>query len=561
MTRVRISALLAVSILFLPHVPLRLHGQSPRPARSGNDVISGVVIGGASGQPLAQANVTLRDSTDGQFVAETITGSDGGFLFNHIPDGRYRLSASHRGYVQSAYQQHHSAATAIVTGQGLDTTGLELTLPPDVAIYGTVTEDSGDPVPQARINLFAPNRNGSGRMTRTTFAMGDAMGNFDLPHLAPGTYYLCASGVPWYAAPGLGMAVNMAVNSAEGQAPSPLDLAYPIGCYPDGIDPAGAEPITVNPGDRLSVNLVLHPVPAVHITFHAPASDPRHGFTVPQLRQDVFGISDFVQSGFSVAFPGNPRDSNATMTVQVIVPPGQYELQISSGAASGAASVTSIDASSGSVSLDTTSLATLPALSGKVVLAGGGSLPARLSVMLVPDQGGSDNLFAQVAADGSFHVDAVRPGRYEVMFTGGSGEHLTVIGLNAKGASAQGRILQVASDPITLTAFAAQANTSIYGFVQIAGKPAPGVFLLLVPADPNAGRDAWLPNQSDSDGSFYFRHVPPGAYTLVAIQQGWTLDWARPEVIARYFAKGVNVKVGTASTRITLKDPLEAQAK
>ena len=556
MTRLRFDAMLA-AILVLPPSPSRLSAQSSPPARTGNDVVSGVVLGGASGQPLAGAEVTLRDLNGGHLAAEATTGGDGSFLFTHLPDGRYRLSASHRGYVQSAYQEHDGAATAIVAGADLNTTGLQLTLPPDAAIYGTVTEDSGDPVPQARVSLYRRRRDGG--MARGPSATADAMGNFDLPHLAPGNYFLCASGRPWYA-----NAQNFIVGSSvQSPASSPLDMAYRTACYPDGVDPAGAEPLTVNPGDRLPIDLVLHPVPAVHLTIQLPPPDPKHGFSLPQLREDVFGIPDFVQPGYNIISPGTPQNPSQSMTVQVTVAPGQYEVQFSS-ASGGASRATSIDASTGpagATSIDLSSLPVLPALSGKVVLAGGASQPAGLAVTLIPDQDEDNNLFAQVAADGSFHIDAVRPGRYEVRLFGDNGEHLAVTGLAAKGAFAQGRILQVGAAPVTLTAFAAPANASIYGLAQIAGKPAPGVFVLLVPSDPYAGRDAWRPNQSDSDGSFLFRHVPPGAYSLVAIQQGWTLDWARPEVIARYFGKAVNLTVGPSSTRITLKDPLEAQPK
>jgi Carboxypeptidase regulatory-like domain len=559
MTRLRALSILAASVLVLPPSASRLRAQSPPPAPAGNRVISGNVIGGASGQPLAQAEVTLQIAGGGKLVAETITAPDGHFLFAQLPDGRYRLSASHRGYVSSAYQEHDFAATAIVTGPGLDTTGLQLTLPPDAAIYGTVTEDSGDPVPQARISLFAPARRGAtGRITRAGSAIADAMGNFDLPHLAPGLYYLCASGNPWYAAPqGI-----FDIHLPSSQAPSPLDLAYRTACYPDGTDPAGAAPLTVNPGDRLPINLVLHPVPAVHLTFQVPAPGSGRGFVAPQLRQNLFGIPEFVQSGFSVGYNTDPQDPNATMTMQVSVAPGQYELQLTSAGASGDTEhYTTIDASSGSVSLDASSLSALSAVSGKVVLPGGGSPPAGLVIVLLPDQGDTYSQSAQIASDGSFHLDGVRPGTYEVLFAGTGSDSLAVTGLSAKGAFAQGRILQVGSAPITLTALAAPANASIYGFTQIAGKPAPGVFVLLVPADPYAGRHAWLPNQSDSDGSFYFPHVPPGAYSLVAIQQGWTLDWAHPEVIARYFGKAVNLTVTPTSTQINLKTPLEAQPK
>jgi hypothetical protein len=37
--------------------------------------------------------------------------------------------------------------------------------------------------------------------------------------------------------------------------------------------------------------------------------------------------------------------------------------------------------------------------------------------------------------------------------------------------------------------------------------------------------------------------VTPGAYTVVAIEDGWELDWAKPEVIGRFLKGGVPVTV------------------
>src|SRR5208282_3601507 len=137
------------------------------------------------------AGVTLSDVKDGKETAETATDAEGRFAFAHVPDGRFALRAAHRGFVPAAFEEHGGFSTAIVTGAGLDATGLNFTLEPQAAIYGTVTEDSGDPVPQARVSLFRK-VGGTGRIVRANMAVADAMGRFELPHLGAGEYYLCA---------------------------------------------------------------------------------------------------------------------------------------------------------------------------------------------------------------------------------------------------------------------------------------------------------------------------------------------------------------------------------
>jgi hypothetical protein len=37
--------------------------------------------------------------------------------------------------------------------------------------------------------------------------------------------------------------------------------------------------------------------------------------------------------------------------------------------------------------------------------------------------------------------------------------------------------------------------------------------------------------------------VLPGKYTLLAIENGWDLEWANPTVLQRYMSKGETVQV------------------
>lgn len=80
----------------------------------------------------------------------------------------------------------------------------------------------------------------------------------------------------------------------------------------------------------------------------------------------------------------------------------------------------------------------------------------------------------------------------------GGGAPLKIVLLSAKGAVARGRMVQASSAPVALTVLAVQSNAYVCGIAGITGKAALGVFVLLVPANPNACRDVWLPNQIDS---------------------------------------------------------------
>jgi hypothetical protein len=74
--------------------------------------------------------------------------------------------------------------------------------------------------------------------------------------------------------------------------------------------------------------------------------------------------------------------------------------------------------------------------------------------------------------------------------------------------------------------------------------------VLLVPKDLAAFPALARRDQSDSDGSFALRDAAPGHYTVVAIENGWDLDWERPEVIGRYLPQGVAVNVTETSGKL-----------
>jgi hypothetical protein len=103
---------------------------------------------------------------------------------------------------------------------------------------------------------------------------------------------------------------------------------------------------------------------------------------------------------------------------------------------------------------------------------------------------------------------------------------------------------------------------NVEGFAKRAGKAAPGAMVVLVPKDPESHRDLFRRDQSDQDGSFSLRSVVPGSYTIVAIENGWDLDWSRPGVIAHYAEHGKTVTVlGGTQGSMHVADAVEVQPR
>jgi 5-hydroxyisourate hydrolase-like protein (transthyretin family) len=556
---------LIITLLLLPAAWAPLRAQTATGRAKTGYVVSGVVLNDKTGAPVPNATVTLTRTptrTQGrQLFASAVSDDAGHFAFADLPVGKFELQVAHRGYIAADYEQHDSGSTAIVTGESPETASLDLTaiqfrLAPQGVLYGSIAEDSGDPVPGAQISVFRAGPGGTARnMPRAGFVNADEQGNYEIANLAPGEYYLAVSGTPWYQPSASGTVQN------KGEPRSPLDVAYPTTYYPDATDSAFAAPIAVGAGDRVQVNLTLHPMPSLHITFQLPGG-ANHPITAPQLQQEVFGSSNLIQARLSYQTPYQKGGSNPVTTVELSgIAPGQYDLELLSpgGEASREASVNL----SSDQTLDVSSATPMADVAGKLLAASGGKLPASLYLVFEP-QDGEDRVSAQLGSDGSFHVPSLRPGAYELV--AGAGEFpMTVTQLAAAGATISGRLIQIGNEPVNLTATLAESTAILHGIARVHGKSAPGAFLLLVPKDRNAGREAWRTNQSDSDGSFDFPQVMPGEYTLVAIEEGWKLDlpldWAHPEAITKYLAQGLKVTVPAHAGDINLTDAVEVQAK
>lgn len=137
----------------------------------------------------------------------------------------------------------------------------------------------------------------------------------------------------------------------------------------------------------------------------------------------------------------------------------------------------------------------------------------------------------------SFAGSQLPAGSYEVELL--SQGDLRVSTVEATGATVSGRTIEIAAgQPVTLVVHTAEAKCSLSGYALKNGKPLAGVMLLLVPQDPGHGTSLYHRDQSDSDGSFFMSPLFPGKYTLLAIENGWNLEWSDPAVLFRYLPSG-----------------------
>ena len=81
--------------------------------------ITGTVVDGVTGVPLAKANVFISPTTDRSRRISTSSAAEGRFAFNDLPPGKYVLSGSAKGYPYRMFQQHETFSTGVAVGKDL----------------------------------------------------------------------------------------------------------------------------------------------------------------------------------------------------------------------------------------------------------------------------------------------------------------------------------------------------------------------------------------------------------------------------------------------------------
>jgi len=547
------SALILTLIGIVPLSTLRAQKQTP-----GSYRISGTVLNANTGQPLDRADISIAFSKDFTTVQSMQTGPDGHFQFDNLAAAKYALTGSRRGFVTASYDAHDEYSTAIVTGDELVSEKLTLRLVPDAVISGIVTEDSGDPVENARVSLYRKTHDsGIEKIQIISSTNVDDTGAYEFAGLSPGDYFLSAGGRPWYADSNSNM--GFAAGSPGPQAApnvsaqhSPLDLVYATTFYADVVNTDDATPIPLKGGDRIQINFTLHPVPALHLAVRTPIDPSRRNMiSTPVLAQQIFGSTEYVETNTRSIAPGQ---------TEISVPPGEYQIHLTGGSGSPSERLTTVDVTSDrAVDAETGVLTT--EVSGKLALLSGEAFPQNTIVSLTSAEGQNMN-GSVVGKDGSFTLANVPPGKYRLnAFM--NGKRLFTAKLAATGAELEGQWIKTGSSAVMIAATVyADPNLEITGFARKEGKPAPGAMIVLVPKDPASDHDLFRRDQSDSDGSFELHDVVPGKYTVVAIEDGWQLNWADPEVIAHYLLHGQYVTVTERNTKaIQMREAVEVQPK
>jgi Carboxypeptidase regulatory-like domain len=583
--------------------------QMKREAQTGSGVryeITGVVVNSVDGSPVVHCRLTAtlagrRAGPEGtmggmgsrQFPAPQISvqkneGFDcdmqGRFAITVPSAGAWRLTASARGFVSAAFDEHEQFATAIVLTAEAPKKEIEFRLSREARIAGVVLDEAGEAVRNAQIMLQnVPPRTPGGPepapATRGT-ARTDDRGRYELPNLAPGDYQVSVTAQPWYAA--RPQVQRAAANDTSGLDPS-LDFAYAQTWFPGVDDPARAETIKLHAGDTREADFNLIPMPSIHLRILAPPRvqtvNASQGGSpappAPQLVPMVQRMNPGMGGGFvqtSMRF-----DSNGEVDVGGLTP-GIYQVRLMGQNQDGRTATVEVSANS----VRTVDLSAPPQDMARITVRVDGSAAdgdeeegqderrghdfgVQVSLIDVDTHRGSFSTMNGPMGNGgrpgqrnpsANRVIEAPPGRYEVVLQGRGNVFLT--GLTAKGAEAVGRYVTVGAGESTLTVHTASGRASVSGTATLDGKPSVGAMVMLVPVtieDPNS-ITMLRQDQTNTDGSFDLANVIPGQYILVAIDHGWGVNWGDPSTLRRYLLQGVPLDLKSSAV---VKQKVEAQ--
>jgi len=508
--------------------------------------ISGTAVNAATEQPLAGTLIEIGLAQKQDAAQSVQTDGTGRFVFEGLVPAKYWLVGERQGFLRQGFNEHSGFFTAIVVGPGLQSEDLIFRLRPDASISGAITDDQNEAVREANVYLFVDDtEEGEHRTSQPAQAGTDSEGRYRFSHLRPGKYFVAVSARPWYAQNRQPQGFGSLSGGSDGVAgdtaqvessakPSPLDVAYPFTYYADAVEPDSATPIILKPGDRTKADITLSAVPALHLRILTAgmSSSPNSGL----------GANASLRAMGGRIFPVPVSNMNAVGAMEITgFAPGDYLLNLTSYGQEQRNWTQSVRLTA-DAEVDGTKAHASPTLTGVVTLDG---MPLAGKGYVRLWNPASGNVFStQVNAKGEFEfrLQAVRPGRYQVAVF--NIPDATITAVSASGARVTGASVSIGEDAIIkLTVSISKGLGEVNGVAERDGVPLPGAMVVLVPDQLDGNESLFRRDQSDSDGTFSLRNVVPGKYAVVAIEQGWDLEWGKAEVLKPYLTNGEAIEI------------------
>lgn len=525
-------------------------------------VIAGHVNNAMTGEPLKKVSIRLashRGSNGGGAMMGTFNGSqgsrfnaqgysattenDGGFRIEGVEPGQYTLSGNRSGFLNASYgaKTANDQGTVITLSAAQQLTDISLALTPQAVITGKVVDGDGDPVSGGMVQVLVGTwMRGKLHYTPRGGNQINDLGEYRIPNLSPGKYYILAQ------------SMNHGPVPQEPAAQGKPDMRLIRTFYPGAVTFSGATPIDIKAGqDATGVDIRMQSSQTYHIRGKVA------GFSGEKAR-DRGMISVSPRDEDIVMFSGGQSSPQPDGSFDIAgVAPGSYYLNLfSMGGPIRSSARQSIDVGAGDVDgvvLTATppgSLRGVARLEGTPSAGSAQASAANLHLSLQPSEtmgmmGPPPS--AKFASDGSFTMDNVSAGKFFVQAGQVPGAYLKSIRYGNS---------EILGKELDLSGGAGGELEIVYryGPGEVDGKvdlPQAGsgasssasLQIVLVPEVLNADGSGLRMATADSSASFTLTGLSPGRYRAYAFEQVNFNELQNPELLKQLESKGSSVEV------------------
>jgi len=491
--------------------------------------MEGQVVNRLTKEPLRKVAVRLLQ---GNRSFEASTDTAGVFRIQNLQAGTYRVMAERAGFVRGGGSRS-SATVALSAGQKLEGFLIELT--PQAVVAGRVTDEDGDPMMSATVQLWQVSyRRGKKQLAQVEGAGTNDLGEFRLAGINAGRYYLSAT------------------RSRRGSASGDVD--YVTHYWPGALEPASAGVIELTAGQQMTnVEMRLARVGVARIrgqVHGAPASGARGGGVMVFLHP----ADPMLASSDRRPVPVNPKDGSFEIRG---ARPGAYTLvAMQSGRGQQMSARLEMTVPAGLT--DGVELTLQPGIRVTGQFGAEGEAPAwkGVSVQLIPEDSWKSPSGARAGEDGAFAAQEVlSAGRYRIVVQGlPEGYWLKSARFGSQEVYPAGLELAAAS-AAELQIVVASGAGRVEGLVRNGrSDPAAGAYVVLAPDD--AARrwpESFRTGPADAGGSFRFTNLAPGRYRLLAFEELEQGAYQDPELWVKFSHEAQRVEIsqnGRASAEL-----------
>lgn len=451
------------------------------------------------------------------------TDADGRFVMENVEAGQYRLTAERNGYVRGEYgarkPQHTGTPVMLKSGDSL--TNLEIKLVRHSVVSGRITDEDGDPVQSAQVQLMRISYPRGRRQLLPATGGGAStndLGEYRMFGIPPGKYYLSVTPRAVFAGGG----VRFAAGGRGGPGlMSPLggtDQNYATMFFPGTHDLETATLLDFPVGsDFRGLDLRLSKVRTYKVSGKViGAPDGRRGGMVMLVPKNSTGtFSDRLMAQFrpstgmfeiagvrpgSYTLTANIMDEETRLSARIPVEVGEGDV--------GNLSLTPVPGGQMSGAVRTVEGATLDLSSLRVQLQ-----PREMGPFMYGPNG------SPVDAEGKFNIAQVAPGQYDVVVSGlAENGYVKSIRYGEADVIANGLDLNAGTSgnlDIVVSPYGAEITGTA---TNAEGNAQSGTVVLLVPATDRQRIDLFKTANADQSGAYQFRGVAPGDYLLVALE-------------------------------------------